>query len=89
MDEIIRVYLYQGTDLCQDVDIPRSEFERALDALFSDETEAISIRVDQQEVCGVTDLILAGVGTEHETGSAANQIEDGEGESSEEFDLAA
>jgi hypothetical protein len=60
MDELIRVFLYQGATVQRDVEIPRAEFERALDALFADDATDVVLRIGDREVRGVTDLILAG-----------------------------
>lgn len=77
MVEIVKVYLYLGQDRMDNVTIEKSEFERALDALFATDTDAVSVRVGKDEIRGITDIIMAG--------EAAFKSE----EILEEFDMAA
>jgi hypothetical protein len=60
MDELIKVYLYLGQERMDNVTIEKSEFERALDALFMDDSDEVSIRVGTAEIRGITDIIMAG-----------------------------
>ena len=79
MDELIKVYLYLGQERMDNIAIEKSEFERALDALFLEDSEEVSIRVGTAEIRGITDIIMAG--------DQATKQEEIELE--EDFDMAA
>jgi len=79
MDELIKVYLYLGQERMDNITIEKSEFERALDALFMEDSEEVSIRVGTAEIRGITDIIMVG-----EQAKKQEKIE-----LEEDFDMAA
>jgi hypothetical protein len=79
MDELIKVYLYLGQERMDNIAVEKSEFERALDALFMSDSEEVSIRVGTAEIRGITDIIMSG---EQATKQEEIDLE-------EDFDIAA
>jgi hypothetical protein len=59
MSQVVWVELFQGPETCHAVALARAEFERALDALFAEDSgEVVVTTIADRQLGGVTDLRL-------------------------------